>query len=125
MKFYLVCAAVFALMVIVLRSCGGEEYMSVAQASFHHHHGKGGEAKRKRLHRHNRYYGWLQTDRCLKCYALSVAVPTPRPTQRDTAGTQAIEDRVSIRNGFQVDIMEPGRTPQQIIDDVFLNIGWQ
>lgn len=116
MKFYLVCAAVFALMVVVLRSCAGEEYMSVAQASFRH--GKGGEAQRKRLHHHHRYYGWVNPRRSLRWNALSAAVPSP---QRDTAGTQLIMERDSR---FDAAAQEPGRTPQQIIDDAFLNIGW-
>jgi len=102
MRFYLACVTIFALMVIVLRSCSGGEYMSVAQASFHH--GKGGEAQRKRLRRHHRYYSWISAHGCLKCALSAAAVPVPHAeTKQDMAG----------------------RTPQQIIDDVFLNIGWQ
>lgn len=119
MRFYLTCVTIFALMVIVLRSCSGGEYMRVAQASFHH--GKGGEAQRKRLRRHHRYYSWISAHGCLKCALSAAAVPVPHAEQRNTAGT--IVEQKGRR--FDTATQEPGRTPQQIIDDVFLNIGWQ
>lgn len=119
MRFYLACVTSFALMVIVLRSCSGGEYMSVPQASFHH--GKGGEAHRKQLRRHQRYYAWISAHRCLKCALSAAAVPTPHAEQRDTAGT-IVEQKW---RRFDTATEEPGRTPQQIIDDAFINIGWQ
>lgn len=119
MRFYLACAASFAIMLVILRSCNGEEYMSVAQASSYHH-GKGGEAKRKRLKSHHKYYDYAVHDsRHLRWSALSAAVPASH--HRDTAET------TTERNGDRFDTVSPelGRTPQQIIDDVFLNIGWK
>lgn len=117
MRFYLVCIAIFALMLFGLRSCGAE-YVSVMQASSYHH-GKGGEAKRKRLHRHHMYYGSVAPEH-LRRNALSAAVPAPHE-QSVSAGTT--ERNEAYR--FDTSSSEPGRTPQQIIDDTFLNIGWK